>query len=55
MRVCPINMLLAAGTGRVGRQLNIIFKALRNMDRNSSMGYRQLLSGERLFEVRAVL
>ena len=35
---------------RGGRQLNIIFKALRNMVRNSSTKYRQLLSVERLSE-----
>ena len=35
---------------RVGRLLNIIFKALRNMVRNSSTKYRQLLSVERLSE-----
>ena len=35
---------------RGGRQVNIIFKALRNMVRNSSTKYRQLLSVERLSE-----
>ena len=47
VRVCPINRLWAVGQVGMGRQLNIIFLKLRNMEVILSTGYRHLLSCER--------